>query len=57
MSSVFAACGLVYANSLGGAFLFDDLAAIVDNPSIRSLWPPWAPLLPPLHTAPARSAP
>ena len=33
-----------YANSLGGVFLFDDIAAIVENPTIRSLWPPWGPL-------------
>jgi tetratricopeptide (TPR) repeat protein len=28
-----------YANSLGGPFVFDDLPAIVANPSIRRLWP------------------
>jgi tetratricopeptide (TPR) repeat protein len=27
-----------YANSLGGVFLFDDVGAIVENPTIRSLW-------------------
>ncbi|MEW5734415.1 MAG: tetratricopeptide repeat protein [Thermodesulfobacteriota bacterium] len=31
----------VYSNSLGGLFLFDDFMNIVDNPSIRQLWPPW----------------
>ena len=36
------ACGLgAYFNSFGGAFIFDDLPWIVDNPSIRHLWPPW----------------
>lgn len=29
----------VYANSLGGAFVFDDTVSIVDNPNIRRLWP------------------
>lgn len=28
-----------YHNSLGGPFVFDDLPAIVANPSIRQLWP------------------
>jgi len=28
-----------YATSLGGPFVFDDQPAIVDNPSIRRLWP------------------
>ena len=31
----------IYANSLSGPFLLDDAPAIVDNPSIRQLWPPW----------------
>ncbi len=42
-----AAVALVYSSSFGGAFVFDDLPNIVDNPSIRSvrpladtLWPP-----------------
>ena len=29
----------VYGNSFGGAFVFDDRYWIVDNPSIRHLWP------------------
>ncbi len=33
--------GSVYANSLGGVFLFDDLAHIVGHERIRSLWPIW----------------
>jgi hypothetical protein len=39
-----------YHNSLGGPFIFDDPSSIISNPTIRSLWPPWAPLLPP-HAA------
>lgn len=30
---------LVYANSLHGPFIFDDHRSIVDNPSIKELWP------------------
>jgi len=32
-----------YCNSLNTPFVFDDIPAIVDNPSIRSLWHPEAP--------------
>ena len=32
--------GLVYANSLNGDFVYDDVHSIVQNPDIRSLWPP-----------------
>src|SRR5471032_1189181 len=39
-----------YHNSLTGPFIFDDPSSIVSNPTIRSLWPPWAPLSPP-HAA------
>jgi tetratricopeptide (TPR) repeat protein len=37
----------VYLNSLTGGFVFDDLPAIVENPTIRSFTPPWQPLVPP----------
>jgi len=30
----------VYANSLGGSFLFDDYGNIVENERVHSLWPP-----------------
>lgn len=30
---------ITYSNALNGPFIFDDKPAIVDNPSIRSLWP------------------
>ena len=34
---------VVYANSLNGPFMWDDQAYIVENESIRQLWPPaWA---------------
>jgi len=35
-----------YANSLNGPFMFDDREAILDNPSIRTLWPPGVVLFP-----------
>ena len=43
MLAVFA----VYANSLSGPFVFDDLLSITENPTIRQLWPLGAPLSPP----------
>jgi len=36
-----------YHNSYTGAFVFDDLSSIVENPTIRHLWPLWRPLSPP----------
>jgi tetratricopeptide (TPR) repeat protein len=46
-----AAVGLaVYANSLAGAFIYDDAVAIVDNRTIRHLWPPWDVFSPPPST-------
>jgi tetratricopeptide (TPR) repeat protein len=41
---------LVYLNSLGGPFIFDDTTAILDNPQIRQLWPLTVPLAPPRDT-------
>ena len=37
---------VVYANSLNGPFMFDDRESILDNPSIRTLWPPSVVLFP-----------
>ncbi len=36
-----------YANSFGGPFIFDDKPAILDNPTIRQLWPLSTVLSPP----------
>jgi protein O-mannosyl-transferase len=36
-----------YSNSLSGEFVFDDIPAIQDNPTIRSLWPLTEVLSPP----------
>ena len=45
--AVLIAAGLAaYANSFAGPFVFDDGPSIVDNPTIRHLWPPgsaWSP--------------
>jgi len=45
-----AATCLCYANSFKGVFLFDDESAIVDNETIRALWPPRAVFEPPPNT-------
>lgn len=37
----------VYANALRAPFIFDDQSAIVGNPTLRTWWPPWQPLVPP----------
>ena len=37
----------VYANSLSVPFVFDDVRATEENPTIRHLWPPWDALSPP----------
>ena len=39
---------LAYGDSLHGPLIFDDVPAIRHNPTIRSLWPPWGPLFPPI---------
>lgn len=43
-SVIVVAIAVIYANSLGGPFIFDDNHAIADNERIRRLWPP-GPLL------------
>ena len=46
------AAGLfAYGNSLQGPFVLDDLHSIQDNPTIRTLWPPWGALSPPPQSA------
>ena len=41
---------LAYSNTFAVPFLFDDSINILENPSIRRLWPPWAPLQVPAFT-------
>jgi tetratricopeptide (TPR) repeat protein len=38
---------LAYQNSFTGSFVFDDLSTILENPTIRHLWPVWQALTPP----------
>lgn len=42
-----AAVAMAYFNSVGGVFVFDDHAAILENPSVRRLWPLTEALSPP----------
>jgi tetratricopeptide (TPR) repeat protein len=42
-----AAAAGAYADSFAGAFQFDDIPAILENPTLRHLWPPSVPLSPP----------
>jgi tetratricopeptide (TPR) repeat protein len=39
-----------YHNSFYGAFVFDDMPAIRENPTLRTLWPLTVPLSPPANT-------
>lgn len=39
----------VYVNCLKTPFIFDDIPAVVRNPTIRHLWPPWGALNPPVN--------
>src|SRR5437016_930900 len=38
---------LAYHNSFTGPFVFDDIASIEENPTIRHLWPIWQVFSPP----------
>ena len=44
---VVAAGLLVYQNSFTSPFIYDDAQSILENPTIRQLWPIWMPLSPP----------
>ncbi len=35
----------VFSDSFAGPFVFDDVIYIEPNPAIRTLWPPWAPMV------------
>jgi protein O-mannosyl-transferase len=48
LAAVILAAGVwAYWPSFGGAFVYDDIRAIVQNPTIRALWPLSVPLSPP----------
>ena len=38
---IFLAGTLTYLNSFNGVFVYDDERHIIDNPAMRTLWPPW----------------
>ncbi len=40
------AATVAFSGSFAGAFVYDDKAAIFDNPTIHQLWPVWKPLSP-----------
>jgi protein O-mannosyl-transferase len=44
MVGIAIAAAIAYLPALRGDFLFDDLSEIVENPAIRTLWPPWRPM-------------
>lgn len=48
---------LSYANSLSGAFVFDDKGAILENATLRRLWPPGDVLSPPIDGLPVTGRP
>ena len=39
---------IAYSNSFNGPFVFDDVGAILNNPTLTKLWPPWDALLGPV---------
>ncbi len=47
---VFGAGLYAYHNSLRGPFIFDDVHAVLNNPTIRQLWPLWRVMSPPPGT-------
>jgi cytochrome c-type biogenesis protein CcmH/NrfG len=42
---------LAYANSFQGCFVLDDANAILTNPALNTLWPPWKAMWSPKNTA------
>lgn len=50
MAAIVLAGACVYWNGLEGPLIWDDQTAIVTNQTIRELWPPWRPLIPPRET-------
>ena len=40
---------LVYLDSFQGAFVYDEIDLITNNPTIRRLWPPWTTMLAPIN--------
>jgi tetratricopeptide (TPR) repeat protein len=46
-----------YANTFYGPFIYDDQGSILENPTIRQLWPLWSALSPPCDTRSVTSRP
>ncbi len=44
------ATAAAFSSSFAGSLVFDDITSIVDNPTIRQLWPLWPTLCPPRHS-------
>jgi tetratricopeptide (TPR) repeat protein len=47
VAAVFLAVIAAYINGLRAPFVLDDISAIAENPTIRTLWPPWGAVSPP----------
>ncbi len=47
VAAVFTAVVAAYINGLRAPFVFDDISAITENPTIRTLWPLWGAVSPP----------
>jgi tetratricopeptide (TPR) repeat protein len=56
-SAIVLAGALLYANSLSGPFVFDDLSSVVNNAHIRALWPLSEALSPPTEGEPVAGRP
>ncbi len=50
VAAIILAGAAAYSNSLHGEFIFDDKPGILENETIRTLWPPWGALRPPSET-------
>lgn len=57
MLAIVVAVLIAYHNSFSGPFVFDDKGAILDNPTIRRLWPPGDVLSPPIAGLPVTGRP
>jgi Flp pilus assembly protein TadD len=40
---------IIYLDSFQGAFVYDEIDLITNNPTIRRLWPPWTTMLAPIN--------
>jgi protein O-mannosyl-transferase len=54
LALIIGAGAIAFSNSVHNPFIWDDQTAITDNPTIRALWPPPGPFVPPLETPVSR---